>query len=206
MPNDAHTFFAARTSDRRVGSRTGLLAAAVACPLMALAPVPAAVAAAPLDQGHYEGSNPEQLIGCEDPILKSSTYWGSYSVRLTDDGSATLVHDTFKYTDTYVNTDTGESFTVDGLVNLRETAATPVPQFGPSAYEYRVANAARAVVRDVDGDRVIQGAGRVTIRIVFDLETFQVLDGPEYTTTAGQHPLLDADWCEMSAALIPGPA
>lgn len=85
---------------------------AVACLLMALAPVAPAVAAAPLDRGHYEGSNPAQPIGCQDPIVKSSTYRGSYSVRTTQDGSATLLHDTFEYTDTYLNTDTGESFTV----------------------------------------------------------------------------------------------
>lgn len=206
MVTDAHELVPASRSVGRLGSRAGLLAAAVACPLMALAPVQAAVAAAPLDRGHYEGSNPAQLIGCKDPIVKSSTYWGSYSVRSTQDGSATLVHDTFKYTDTLLNTDTGESFTVDGWVNLRETAATPLPQLGATAYEYRVANAAHAVVWDVDGDRVMQGAGRVTLRIVFDLETLQVLDGPEYLTTAGQHPLLDADWCEISAELIPSPA
>ena len=52
----------------------------------------------------------------------------------------------------------------------------------------------------------MQGAGRVTLRIVFDLDTFQVLDGPEYLTTAGQHPLLDADWCEISEELLPNPA
>jgi hypothetical protein len=183
-----------------------LLATAVACPLMALAPVLPAVADAPLDQGHYEGSNPAQPIGCEDPIVKSSTYWGSYSLRTTQDGSATLVHDTFKYTDTYLNTDSGESFTVDGQVNLRETSATPLPRLGETAYEYRVANAARAVMRDVDGDTVMQGAGHVTLRVVFDLATGQVLEGPEYLTTAGQHPLLNIDWCEISAELIPSPA
>jgi hypothetical protein len=206
MLNDASASVPASRSAGRVGSRAARLATAVACPLLALAPLPTAVAAPPLDQGHYEGSNPAQPIGCEEPITKSTTYWGSYSVRLTDDGSTTLVHDTFKYTDTYLNTDTGESFTVDGLVNFRETDATPVPQLGASAYEYLVANAAFAVVRDTDGDRVIQGAGRVTIRIVLDLETYQVLDGPEYLMTAGQHPLVDADWCEISEELIPSPA
>jgi hypothetical protein len=202
----AHQIAPASRSNGRFRSRAVPLAAAIACPLMVLAPAPAAVAAAPLDRGHYEGSNPAQLIGCEDPIVKSATYWGSYSVRLTQDGSATLVHDTFKYTDTYLNTDTGEAFTVDGQVNLRETAATPLPRLGSTAYEYRVANAARAVVRDVDGDAFLQGAGRVTLRIVFDTATGQVLEGPEYLTTAGQHPLLDADWCVISANLIPSPA
>ena len=206
MITDATQFVPARRSEGRLGSRAGLLAAAVACPIMALAPVQAAVAESPLDRGHYEGSNPAQSIGCEDPIMKSSTYWGSYSVRSTGDGSATLLHDTFKYTDTYLNTDTGESFTVDGQVNLREVAATPVPELGPTAYEYQVANAAQAVVRDVDGTRVLHGAGRVTLRIVFDTATGQVLEDPEYLTTAGQHPLLDADWCEISAQLNPSPA
>lgn len=191
----------------RLRRSTGLLAAVVVmCPLMALTPAQAAAAAAPLDRGHYEGSNPAQSLGCEDPILKSATYWGSYSVRSTPDGSTALLHDTFKYTDTYLNADTGASFTVDGLVNLREVAATPVPELGPTAYEYRVANAAQAVVRDVDGTRVIQGAGRVTLRIVFDVATGQVLEGPEYLIAAGQHPLLNADWCQISAQLIPSPA
>jgi hypothetical protein len=204
MVNAAHEFAPASSSDRRFGSRARRLAAA--CALMALAPVHAAVAAAPVDRGHYQGSNPAELIGCEDPIMKSSTYWGSYSLHLIQDGSATLVHDTFKYTDTYLNTDTGEKFTVDGQVNLRETEATPLPRLGATAYEYRLANAARAVVRDVDGDPVIQGAGRVTLRIVFDVETGQVLEGPEYLTTAGQHPLINADWCQISEDLIPSTA
>ena len=182
------------------------LATAVACSFMALGPVAPASADAPLERGHYEGSNPPEAIGCEDPIQKSTTYWGSYSVRTTDDGSATLLHDTFKYTDTYLNTDTGESFTVDGRVNLREADATPLPRLGPTAYEYRVANAAQAVVRDPDGDPVIRGAGHVTIRIVFDVATGQVLEGPEFLTTAGKHPLLEADWCQISADLIPSPA
>jgi hypothetical protein len=171
-------------------------------PLLLLPAAGLAAADAPVDRGHYEGANPPQSIGCPDPIEKSSTYWGSYSVREDEDGQVLLTHDTFKFVDTYRNTDTGEAFTVAGHVNLRETDATPVGPVGTTVYEYRVANAAQVVVKDSAGDVILRGAGRVTLRIVIDLATHTVVDGPYYLTTRGQHPLIGLDWCRLSHELI----
>lgn len=164
-----------------------------------------AVADEPLERGHYVGSNPVETLRCDSgDLLKQSEYWGSYSVRLSEDGQAALFHDRFKYVDTYTDARSGRFFTVSGVINWRDSEAHLLPQYLPArVYELRRELAVWAHIRDGERTRFIHGAGRQVLRIVYNLDTNTVLSS-EYTTAVGRLPWndLSVNWCDMAVDVL----
>jgi hypothetical protein len=162
-------------------------------------------AAEPLERDHYVGSDPVKTFHCDSgDLLKNSEYWGSYSVRPSDDGQAALFHDTFKYFDTYTDATTGRFFTVSGVINLRDSEAHLLPQYLPArVYELRRELAVWAHIRVGDQTLMIHGAGRQVVSIVYNLDTNTVLSA-EYTTAVGRLPWndLSVNWCDMAVDLL----
>src|SRR5215212_7915948 len=107
----------------------------------------------------------EQVCGIA--VVRDTVARGEFRTR-TGKGEldqAFFSHQSVKFTDTYTNPATGETFSVDGIFNQMDVKATPL---GGNIFEFKFRDSGITVVRDADGNVAARDPGTIWFTIVFD--------------------------------------
>jgi hypothetical protein len=153
----------------------------------------------------FEDSVQEDVCGIDARI--DSTGSGSVMIRVgkNDLDQAFFGLNALKYSDTFTNVATGESFTIEGKGNFIDARAVHVEE---SIFEFTTVHAGWDRVVDADGKVVVRDSGLVRSTILFDTLGDSKPGGIVLTWTddvRGPHPLFqmeEDEFCAMVHDLI----
>jgi hypothetical protein len=175
--------------------------------LIALAVTPAQ--ATVVDRGSFAGSETVPDPVCGLPLTRSSTFSGSFRIRVDKQsgGQAFFQRLNIEFRDVFTNSANGKTMTFEGHSVLNEIAATPL---GGNVYEFTVVEAGQPfVVRDGNGRVVLRDRGVLRHRVVFDTLGDGMPGGvtleDEVVSVGGPHPgfdMTEEQFCAMVRVLV----
>ena len=178
-----------------------LVAATAPCSIMA-----GSAGASVVDQGRYVEEYAFGYSDCGFPISVSGRVSGKYRIRegTGAEASAFFLRETFSYSETQTNADTGDWFRLYGHGVFNEVGATAVEG---SLFEFAAIDAGQPfVVESSSGEIVLRDRGVLRTRILFDTGGDDVPGGTEIAflgfDVGGPHPGLAVDFCELAGDLI----
>lgn len=176
------------------GVLTLLIAAAGAVPAQA----------AVFDKGNFtfEDSQTEDMCGLE--VRHDFVVSGHFRSRTGkgDLDQAFFGMSSERFTDTFTNLANGAFFTVVGRATIMDVKATPL---GDDVFEFTYREAGNVVVRDMDGNVVLQDTGAIWTLQVFDTLGDSQPGGNSLDETvfrvSGPHPAFEQDEAAFCAAV-----
>ena len=160
------------------------------------------------DKGHFSFQDSVEENLCGIAVRHDITASGHFRDRTGkgDFDQAFFSQVTLQVTDTFTNLATGASFSIESNIIDKDVKATPL---GGNVFEFRFQEAGRNVVRDMDGNVVLQDTGVFRTTIVFDTLGDSMPGGVVLDETldrvSGPHPLFEMDeaaFCDMVHDLI----
>ena len=160
------------------------------------------------DKGHFSFQDSVEENLCGIAVRHDITASGHFRDRTGkgDLDQAFFSQVTLQVTDTFTNLATGASFSIESNIIDKDVKATPL---GGNVFEFRFQEAGRNVVRDMDGNVVLQDTGVFRTTIVFDTLGDSMPGGVVLDETvdrvSGPHPLFEMDeaaFCDMVHDLI----
>src|SRR5262249_43335103 len=121
-----------------------------------------------VDRGSFNGSETVPDPQCGIALVRSSTFSGSFRVRVDKQsgGQAFFQRLNFDYRDVFTNPANHKSMTFEGHSVTNEIAATPL---GSNLYKFTVVETGQPfVVRDGNGAVVLRDRGVLRHHVVFD--------------------------------------
>lgn len=189
------------TTIRRRPTRILTVVAVIALLVVSAAPAGATI----VERERYEFSVTDGYSFCGFDVAVDVAVRGQLRIREGKgrDDSAFFVRDTFSFTETHTNVETGAFLTIAGRSVFNEVRATRIEG---NVFEFTAIDAGQPfVVSDSDGTVVLRDRGVVVSRVLFDTGGDDVPGGQILDIEAdlrGPHPGFDADFCEVIAPLI----
>lgn len=191
------------TTIRRPVVRTRTLTAIAIIALLLVAAAPAGATVIERDRSSFDYADTYDDCGFEVAVEGTLTSQLRIRAGKGDNDGAFFVRDTYSYTETHTNVETGASLTIEGRGVFNEVRATRIDG---DVFEFAAIEAGQPfVVSDADGDVVLRDRGVLQYTVVFDTGGDDTPGGDVLDLSIearGPHPGMDEDFCDIITPLI----